>query len=317
MSNENTLEVEGPEEDILETNGEVFYFTKDAIECLNRWVFLEVAETNELDKSFLSIISDINLSINNSESRENKIGSYMVKIKIEVGDKAILLQSDLKYTGRNWKTFIDKNITPSEAKTLQTYMRIARAEIDPKYYYFGTYRINKILSVIWKNKDVNFNKFIESCLDQGDEDIIMSNEDEYIRHLAKRLVYYTALNALESKKINLSDSENEQLKEAVDNNYKLTNKDAQEIAALKGANGDVEGYFKNKKIAPEKEKPKNELTVEAELANFREVLLSVVQKVDGVAAADILAVESELRDDIVLSLERMVVLLNPSEDEQG
>jgi hypothetical protein len=316
MSAENTVEVEGSEEDILETNGEDFYFTKDAIECLNRWVFLEVADSSELDKSFLSIISDINLSINNSVSKENKIGNYIVKMKIEVGDKALLLQSDLKYADRNWETFIEKNITPSEARTLQTYMRIARAKIDPKYHYFGTYRINKILSVIQRKKDVSFNKFIESCLNQGDEDIIMSNEDEYIRHLAKRLGYYTALNTLESKNINLSHSENEQLKEAVDNNYKLTNKDAEEIAALKGVNGDVEEYFKNKKIAPEKEKPKNELTVEAELANFREVLLRVVQKVEGVAATDILSVESELRDDIVLSLERMVVLLNPSEDEQ-
>ena len=315
MSDENTLEVEGPEEDILETNGEEFYFTQDAIECLSRWVFLEVADSSELDKSFLSIVTGINLSIKKSETEENNLGSYIVKMKVEVGDKAILLKSDIKYAEKNWKTFIHTNMTPSDARTLQTYMRIARAKIDPKYYYLGTYRINKILSLIGK-KDVNFNKFIESCLNQGDEDIIMSNEDEYIRHLAKRLGYYTALNTLESKNINLSDSENEQLKEAVDNNYKLTNKDAEEIASLKGVNGDVDEYFKNKKIAPEKEKSKNELTVEAELANFREGLLGVVQKIEIVAATDILAVESELRDDIVLSLERMVVLLNPSEDEQ-
>lgn len=304
------------DEEIFEDDGTPFYLTQEATECLERWVFLEIADDAEITQFLKNIASSLNLKLIKSEGKSGAINSHIVRVKIDIGTKAVSLQADVQYTGTTWTTFIDEVMTNKEARTLSNYMRIARAGVDKKYHHLGIHRILSILAVIEK-KEINFNDFMEKELSSGGFEVIMEDDDELARHLKKRLNYYQAIKKLDGKKISLTQAEDVALKSATDNNYKPTSNDISHIATLKNNNLNVAEFFEDKKLPLLPAKIANGLNTDTELANFREELTRVVALLEGLDSKDILSVEKELREDLVLSLGKALMLLEPQEDEQA
>ena len=304
------------DDEICEADGTPFYFTPEAIECLNRWVFLDTADDPEISDSLKTLATSLNFDMYNSESGGSKINNHIVKLKIEIGKKASLLKGEVKYIGKDWSVFIEQHMTVNDARTLSNYKRIAEAGIDPKFYYLGIYRILNLLRIFKKKKDIDFNDFMDKGLGSEDIHMIMANADEWERHLDKRLNYYEAIKKLERENVVLTSIENDELKSAIDNNYRMTSSDVADVKKLKSINSDVSDIFRDKKLSPLPVKAVNELKPEAELANFREILIKVVLYLEKLETSDILTVEKELREDIVSSLNNAAALLQPQEDEQ-
>lgn len=305
-----------PDEEIVEKDGRTFYFTEDAIESLQRWIFLEMANDEEISESLKNIAQSLSLNFNKSEQKNCVINSHIVRVKIDIGEKALSLKADVKYIGANWTTFIDEFMTAKEARTLSNYMRIAQAKVDPKHHHLGIHRILTLLKIVKKRKGVNFNEFMEAEIASGDIDIVM-DDDELTRHLDKRLNYYEVSKQLQAKNITLTKAEDEELKKAIDNNYKPTAKDISEVASLKNSNSNVVDFFEDKKLSPLPAKASNKLNTETELANFREEVTRVVSLLEILESKDILNVEKELREDLVLLMNNVANLLEPQEDEQA
>jgi len=304
------------DDEICETDGTPFYFTPEAIECLNRWVFLDTADAPEVSESLKTVLTSLNFEISKSEKKGVRINEHIVRLKIEIGEKASLLKSEVKYSGGKWLAFVHQYLNADDAKNLTNYKRIAEAKVDPKFYYLGIYRILELLTIFKKKKDINFNDFMDRGLDSEDIHMLMTKADEWKRHLDKRLNYYEAIKNLERENVVLTSIEDDELKSAIDNNYRMTSSDVADVKKLKSINSDVSDIFRDKKLSPLPVKAANELKPEAELANFREILIKVVSYLEKLETSDILIVEKELREDLVSSLNNAAALLQPQEDEQ-
>jgi len=207
-----------------------------------------------------------------------------------------------------WTELVGKSMTPSQGRTLRNYMNLAKSNIDKKFYFLGEVRLIKIIGAS-DSKKVGINDVLESIIQDKQIDIVNDDINEIIRHVDKVTNCLNANKKLSSEKVQLTEEETTALREATNNGYKLTKQDTATIVAEKTAGKDVVEFLNDKKLPPIQVKKGPNLTLEAKLANFREELSPMLTLVKSAGTQDIVAVDKELREDMVVSLRALAELL--------
>jgi len=292
-------------------------FSEESINELKDWVTLLCGTSEEIVLLFDSKLKEVTTKISDDTGETSKLTGVLVSFKIKIGEEMNCIESDYKLSHKDgfWN-FSLKYFSDSEGRTLRNYMKIAKSEIDEKYYSLGIDYILTILAAIGK-KNFHVNDFLANGLKESDFELRKHDRDEWKRHLIKRSKLFADKKSLESELINLTEEENKSLIDAVDNNYTLTKKDIEEFKKIKMNNGSIVKILNDKIIKTPKQAGNNTLTLQTKIANFRELFSDFLHSIEFEDKNSYKDVDRKLIDDMVGKIEKLEsIFKNIPQDEQ-
>jgi len=292
-------------------------FSEEAIKELKDWVTLLSGTSEEIGLLFDSKLKEVTTKISDDTGETSKLTEVLVSFKVKIGEEMNWIESDYRLSHKDgfWN-FLLKYFSDSEGRTLRNYMKIAKSEIDEKYYSLGIDHILTILTAIGK-KNFHVNDFLANGLKESDFELRKHDRDEWKRHLIKRSKLFADKKSLESELINLTEEENKSLIDAVDNNYTLTKKDIEEFKKIKMNNGSIVKILNNKIIKTPKQAGNNTLTLQTKIANFRELFSDFLHSIEFEDKNSYKDVDRKLIDDMVGKIEKLEsIFKNIPQDEQ-
>lgn len=295
---------------------------EEAKEAMNRVIYLllgnEVVVMNEMS----SIASSIAVEIQTSEFISTRLNAPIVKLKIDMGKKLYHLKSDVQFIGaESWHCFFARVFNEGIIlRTIENYIRLFEANIDETYHELGIDALLK-LERASRQAGLSFTEFMNVCISQDDLALRKSNDDEWSRLLKSRELFGKNYKSLKDKSCNLELFELEELRKASDNGYVVSGKELNDIVKMKKSNQDLTELFKNKyinagRIAQKKDKC---LTIQTEVANFREEIDRMIGTLKNSQESDLLSMDVDLAKDCLEKFESLknmfAVIVEKSEND--
>ncbi|BAH76709.1 hypothetical protein DMR_32180 [Solidesulfovibrio magneticus RS-1] len=269
-------------------------------EVFNRTIRLLLENESVLMEEMSSIASDIVIEIKKSDFNCSRLNSPFVKLKIDIGGKLYELKNDVKFIGaESWHQFFTRVFNEGIIlRTIENYIRLFEANIDEAYHELGIDALLK-LERASRQAGLSFTEFMNVCISQDDLALRKSNDDEWSRLLKSRESFGKNYKSLKDKSCNLELSELEELRKASDNGYVVSGKELTDIVKMKKSNQDLTELFKNKyinagRIAQKKDKC---LTIQTEVANFREEIDRMYGMLKNSQESDLLSMDVDLAKD--------------------